>query len=300
MRLLFIHLLFVPRFALEGQSRSLRNQMANCSQRVGFYTIFKIISIKAIEKFCLKDSWKNPGFLLKELLKSTITGTVMSTVTTNLSFTGHCWVKNQTAKNFTASGQSIVAGLVCENLFHSSGHSRILSSKLNKVSTSGSTNLMFCTANEIRSSGYLQALQCPRLGKVTVSGQTAISGCAEIEKIVASGAFSLDASKVTGNVVLSGNSPEIANSTIAGTLECASKIIKISNSSIGRIVVKPIHTTSRFELFNWNISQSSSPTEQLIELSGKNCQVGSISFTDGAVGKVLLRNGATAPKNLSE
>ncbi len=224
----------------------------------------------------------------------------MNTVTKNLSFTGYCLVKNQTAKNFTASGESIVADLVCENLFHSSGRSQIRSSKLNKASTSGSTNLVFSTANEIRSSGHLQASDCPRLGKITASGQTAITRCAEIEKIVASGAFSLDSSKVRGNVILSGNSAEITDSTIAGKLECASKIIKISNSSIGRIIVKPIHSTSRFELFNWNIYQSSSPAEQLIELSGKNCQVGSISFTDGAVGKVLLRNGATAPKNLSE
>lgn len=227
----------------------------------------------------------------------------MSALTTNLS--GHCWVKNQTVKNFTASGQSNVEGLVCENLFHSSGHSQIQSSKLNKISTSGSTNLFQSTANEIRSSGHLQASDCPRLGKITTSGQTAITRCEEIDKIVASGAFSLDSSKVKGNVILSGNSVEITDSTIAGKLECASKIIKISNSSIGSIIVKPIQSTARFEFFSWNTSSyisqtSSSSTEQLIELSGKNCRVGSISFMDGAVGKVLLRNGATAPKNLSE
>jgi hypothetical protein len=222
---------------------------------------------------------------------------MMSAVTKNLSFTGHCLVKNQTAKNFTASGDSIVAGLECENLFHSSGRSQIRSSKLNKVSTSGSTNLVFSTANEIRSSGHFQASNS-RLGTVTASGQTAINRCGEIEKIVASGAFSLDASKVTSDVILSGNSAEITDSTIAGKLECASKIIKISDSTIGRIIVKPIHSTSRFELFSWNFSQTSSPAEQLIELSGKNCQVGSILFADGAVGKVLLRNGASAPKNL--
>lgn len=222
----------------------------------------------------------------------------MGAVTKNLSFTGYCWVKNQTAKNFTASGQSNVVGLVCEHLFHSSGHSQIQSSKLNKVSTSGSTNLFQSTANEIRSSGHLQASDCPRLGKVIASGQTAMTRCEEIEKIVASGAFSLDSSKVKGNVILSGNFAEIADSTIAGKLECASKIIKISNSSIGRIIVKPINSTSRFEFFSWNtstyISQTSSPTEQLIELSGKNCRVGSISFTDGAYRMSIFRYSSRA------
>ena len=160
---------------------------------------------------------------------------------------------------------------------------------------SGSTNLFQSTANELHSSGHLEVAECT-LGKVITSGNTGISRCKEIEEIAASGAFALDASKVTGNVILSGHRPEISDSTIAGKLECVAKTVKISNASIGKIVVKPIQSYSLFEIFSWK-TYSSAPQsiEQVIELSGKNCQIGSIVFEDGASGKVRLKNGAKAP-----
>lgn len=215
-------------------------------------------------------------------------------ISNNDSFSGFCWsftgrysINNQTARNFTTSGYSHIAGLECENLFRSSGHTQIHASILNKMIVSGSTNLSRSTVNELRSSGHLQATDCPRLGKIVASGHAAITRCKEIAEIVASGAFTLDDSKVTGNVILSGDRLEISDSTIAGKMECSAKIIKICNSSIGQIIVKPIK--SSFELFGW---KTFSPIEQLIELSGDNCQVGSIVFEDGAVGKVRLVNGA--------
>ena len=93
----------------------------------------------------------------------------------------------------------------------------------------------------------------------------------------------------------SGNRQEITDSTITGTLECAAKIVKISNSTIGQIVIKPANSSTTFEFFDWKIYTDTN-SEQIVELSGKNCRVDSVSFEDGAVGKVLLRKGATMPK----
>jgi hypothetical protein len=79
-------------------------------------------------------------------------------------------------------------------------------------------------------------------------------------------------------------------------LECIERVVKISNSSIGRIVVKPLYNHSGFEIFPfWSYVRKSSPQEQVVKLSGLNCRIASISFEGGAFGKVHLQNGAPAP-----
>jgi hypothetical protein len=199
-------------------------------------------------------------------------------------------------KNFTACGLSKLMGLICTNLFTSSGYTKIKTSQLNKMRVSGTTKLRQSTAGEIHSSGHLEASHCPKLGKIQASGHASLNHCQDIKEIVASGAFSLDCSKVQGNVTLTGNEATITGSTIVGKLQCAEKIVKISNSSIGRIIVRPVNNNWRFEILPfWSYLRKSSPQEQVIELSGKNCQTPSISFEDGAFGKVYLQNGATRP-----
>jgi hypothetical protein len=189
------------------------------------------------------------------------------------------------------SGHSDIVGGVFDNLY-CSGSTDIQSAKINAIYTSGSTNLLSSTAMKINASGVFKAMDCPKLGEIKASGNAAITRCKDIENIEASGDFSLESSNVTGNVIFSGHSPKITESTIEGTLECAAKIVKISNSTIGRIALKPIKSSSGFEFFGWK-NASSSPTEQVVELSGKNCRVGSISFEDGSLGKVILRDGAS-------
>ena len=141
----------------------------------------------------------------------------------DLLFSGHSSIQNQKARDITATGHSNVVGLACENLFYSSGHSNIQFSKLNKIAASGSTNLFHSTANEIRSSGHLQASDCPRLGKIQASGHISLMRCREIEGIVASGVFTLDSSKRSDNVTVSGNCSEIIDSTIVGIFEMRSQ-----------------------------------------------------------------------------
>lgn len=213
----------------------------------------------------------------------------------SMSFSGNCSIQNQSVQNFSASGNCYVDGLSCKDLFHSSGFSQIQSSKLNKVTTSGSTKIFQSTMNEIRSSGYLQASDCPRLGNVTTSGSTSLTRCKDIQEIVSSGAFHLAFSQVSGNVRSSGHRSEITDSAITGTFECAAKVVKVSNSTIGKIVIKPSKSNVSFFFMGWKIG-SETNSEQIVELFGKNCRVDSISFEDGAVGKVVLRDGATMPK----
>lgn len=209
---------------------------------------------------------------------------------------------NKTTENFNRSGASDVYGMVCTNLFQSSGATNIDSSKLNRVHVSGSTQLFHTTVNQLNSNGNLEVTDCPKIGQVFASGNTIMNHCYEIGDIKASGVFSLNDSKVSGNVNLSGNESDIKNSTILGTLECAERIIKISNSTIGRIVVKPVKSTRydwQFQLFpNWtpiSIKAETEAKEQIVELSGKDCHVGSITFEDGVIGKVVLKDGAKPP-----
>ncbi len=226
----------------------------------------------------------------------------------DLSFSGHCTVNNQTATNFKGSGHSNLNSIVCTNLLQSSGHTKIEASMLNQVRVSGWTKFFQSTANEISSSGHLKISDCPKIGTVKASGHTTLDHCQEVGDIAASGGFSLNDSKVTGNVTLSGKETAIIDSTISGTLECAEKIIKIRNSTIGRVVVKPVkYSSTRYsfelEIFpNWKtpISYKSygpvtESQEQIVELSGKNCRVGSITFEEGVIGRVVLKDGATLP-----
>ena len=196
----------------------------------------------------------------------------------------------------TFSGHSNLVGQEYFEPLYCSGKTSIHSSNISTLYASGSTDISSSTAKKLKCSGVLKAADCPKLGAITASGKTAITHCKDITEITASGKFSLESSKVNGDVIFSGDDPAISDSTIGGKLECAAKIVKISNSAIGKIVVKPIRISSEFEFFFWKW-KTIAHTEQVIELSGKNCQIGSISFEDGAVGKVVLKNGATMPVN---
>lgn len=219
----------------------------------------------------------------------------------DISFSGNVSLANQIVRNFHGSGVCKLINLICENFFTFSGRGEIKSSKLNEMKVSGNTLLIESIAGKIRSSGRFQATDCPKLQEITGSGFVGLERCSEVGEIVATGGFALKTSKVSGNVTISGHDASIDNSTIAGTLECAEKIVKISNSIIEKIVVKPTRKTSgpRWEFRIWSFSISfGSPfkeQEQVIELSGEKCQIGSIAFEEGATGKVLVKAGASVP-----
>ncbi len=194
----------------------------------------------------------------------------------------------------TFSGHSKLVGQEYSDPLYCSGSTSIYSSNINTLYASGSTDFRSSTAQKLHCSGVLKAADCPKLGAIAATGKVAITHCKDIAEIAASGKFSLEFSKVKGDVILSGDGPKISDSAIGGKLECAAKIVKISNSAIGKIVVKPIKISSEFGFFGWTW-KTISHTEQVIELSGKNCRIGSISFEDGALGKVVLRDGATMP-----
>jgi hypothetical protein len=64
-----------------------------------------------------------------------------------------------------------------------------------------------------------------------------------------------------------------------------------------RIIIKPYNQLLRF---TWpfaflNYLFLPKGQAQAVELSGKNCQVNSVSFEDGAVGKVYVTDGACRP-----
>jgi len=219
----------------------------------------------------------------------------------DVSFSGNVSLANQIVRNFHGAGVCKLINLICEKFFTFSGRAEIKSSKFNEMKVSGSTSLVESTAGKILSSGRFQATNCPRLQEITGSGFVGLDRCPEVGEVVTTGGFALKASKVSGNVTIQGREASIDDSTIAGTLECADKIVKISNSSIQKIIVKPIHENSgpRWEFRIWSFSISfGSPLEgqeQVIELSGEKCRIGSIAFEEGAVGKVLVKAGASVP-----
>ena len=219
----------------------------------------------------------------------------------DISFSGNVSLANQIVRNFHGSGVCKLINLICKKIFTFSGRAEIKSSKFNEMEVSGSTSLIESIAGNILSSGRFQATNCPRLQKITGSGFVGLDRCSEVGEVVTTGGFALKTSKVSGNVTIQGREASIEDSAIEGTLKCAQKIVKISNSSIQKIVVKPNREDSvsrwEFRIFSFYISFGPpfKRQEQVIELSGEKCQIGSIAFEEGAVGKVLVKAGASVP-----
>jgi|GEM_PF-4030610 len=197
-------------------------------------------------------------------------------------------VSNAAFENYSVAGSARFENISCTNRLTCSGSLEIDSSKLNDVISSGTAHLTRSNAKTIRSSGSLEITDCGSIGSVKAAGSAEISGCQEIDEIIASGGFVLTASKVNRKAVLSGHEARISDSRIAD-LECANRSVNISNSSVGRIVVKPVFNTVSY--LGWAISSANPP--QTVELSGNNCRADSVVFNDGIRdGIVILKDGA--------
>ena len=200
-----------------------------------------------------------------------------------------------TAQDFSISGSISLDHFTCPGVFKCAGSAKLHSSQLNKVRVSGSTKLVDTVANQIHSSGSFHASGC-RLGSVDASGSAQLFSCTLLDGMNASGSLNLTASKIHGKVLSSGGA-EIVNSTIDQTLESSGRLIKVIDSTIKEIFVKPCSSYSwslKLGFFNWEY-QSSTSDPQKVELSGKSCKVDTIHFKTAAPGVVILKNGAPAP-----
>lgn len=177
------------------------------------------------------------------------------------------------------------------------GSASIDCSHLDQLHVSGSAHLTQSIAKAISISGTLIASDCERIGSINSAGRTHLSRCEVTDTITASGTLSLTASKVHGKVFYSGAEPEIVDSEIPA-LESSSPSVKISNSSIEEIVMKPTHTSYSWRInffcWKWESVAETSTVPQTVELRGLGCKVGTIRFEIGE-GTVVLKDGAAAP-----
>lgn len=201
---------------------------------------------------------------------------------------GDTQVSNARFENYSTCGTASLKDVVCTYRLSCSGTVDIDSSQLNRVNTAGSAQLTRSHAQEVRSSGSLQATDCS-LGSIQSSGSTTLARCIDIGDISAAGGFDMTASKVHGKVVLSGGEATIKDCKLSGGLECAEQTVHIENSSVDRILVKPIIS---YAVSFFGLKWSAECSDQKIILKGKDCRIGSIVFEDGAKGCVILRNGA--------
>jgi hypothetical protein len=164
------------------------------------------------------------------------------------------------------------------------------------MNVSGSTDLRNSIATDIVASGHFYASDCANLGKVKTSGHAHFVNCKEVKEIKASASLSLLTTRVEGDVTHSGTDIQVNHSVVTGKLECADRKIFVNDSIVKKIIVKPINTSFSysFEFFGIKFAKQETSTspEQVIELTGKNCVVGSICFEEGVKGKVVLKNGA--------
>lgn len=212
----------------------------------------------------------------------------------SVSHSGNLSISNNEFENLKISGNCNLSNITCTGPLVCSGSARIENSNLNIVKASGNIELHNCMTDQVFSSGHFYALNCAKLGAVNTSGQTHLINCKNVSGILASGSLSLLNTYVSGNVIHLGIDVEINQSTIAGKLECLDRKIKIHNSTADEIVVRRNPNSYSFEcfgIFKFNKEAFTSP-EYVIELIGKQCVINSISFENGCVGKVILKDGA--------
>jgi hypothetical protein len=162
---------------------------------------------------------------------------------------GNRVLNNTHGHDFLHSGNLELKNSTLTGRLSNSGNVNLQSSDLNHIQSSGTLNLVNSVANTIFSSGSCSAVDCPRIGSIVSSGSTSFSRCKEIGPITVSGGFSLASSKVHGKVVVSGEKAEISDSSIENTLESSNRIIKVANSSIREIVLKPCKNSRSFSGF---------------------------------------------------
>jgi hypothetical protein len=205
---------------------------------------------------------------------------------------GNGVLDNTHGHDFSHCGNLEIKNSTLTGRLNNSGTASLQSSDLNHIQSSGTLNLVHSVANTIFSSGSCSAADCPRIGSIISSGSTSLSRCKEIGAITVSGGFSLVSSKVHGKVVVSGEKAEISDSSIENTLESSNRTIKVANSSIREIVLKPCKNSRSFSGF----FTSEVIVPQTVILAGKSCKIDRIRFEDGATGKVILNDVVALPE----
>jgi hypothetical protein len=190
-------------------------------------------------------------------------------------------------------GRNQLSGRMISSPIHSTGNFDVSDCQLQSISSLGKLILSesFVQGNCL-SRGKLEARNCPQIGKIHSCGETFLSGCSNIGGILSSGEFSLEDSHVRGDVVISGDVANITNSTLDGVLNTADQTIRISNSSVGKIIVQPVYQTEKHESISGISKITRTVMPQTIELRGPKTQVGEVIFEDGAIGTVYLKDQA--------
>lgn len=207
-----------------------------------------------------------------------------------INSSGNLSVQNQVFDRIDSSGITKFDNIKCLGPLVHSGNITLKNSQLNTMKVSGSIDLRDSTATDISTSGHFYASDCLNLGKVEASGQAHFINCSEIEEINVSGGFSLLNTRVKGDIIHSGKDLQINDSVINGKLECADRKVVVNNSSIEKIIIKSAGDFKfSFKCLGMELEYFN---KQIVELSGKNCVVGSIYFDEGVKGVVILKNGA--------
>jgi len=216
----------------------------------------------------------------------------------HVAISGYSSLSHRTVDQLTVSGKAVVENVTCKHSFTCSGKVDVCSSTFHSAHISGYAAIRQSTAAEISVSGHLRAEDCPNLGSIKASGQLHLVNCPQVDHIQSSGTLSLLHTKVVGNVKHTGSDLQITNSLIAGKLTCSDKKIVIHQSYVNEIIVKKAE--SSFNIFCWNINiagfkffrHDGASSEQVVELDGPLCEVNTISFEEGRIGRVILKNGA--------
>ena len=167
------------------------------------------------------------------------------------------------------------------------------------VGNSGFCSLQDQTIPFFRSSGstILKNIVCKN--DVTTSGSLTAKDC-DLNIVKVSGSAFFETSKIndfsgTGRIELKGSTIQNCNTSGFLNIEKSSKIgdvthsgnVRICNSEVKSILIKRC-SNHFFEFFGY----SQAPSLQTVELVGKDCKIGSITFEEGCQGEVVLKDGA--------
>lgn len=202
---------------------------------------------------------------------------------------GFCSFNHQTVPYITSAGTTQLDHVTCTgpvktagSLFaqnchlervKSAGSSVLEKTKVKDLKGNGSTRLIGCTIETVKTAGDLQ-LEHSTIGELAHTGHLRIDG-SMIQKSVC------HAGKI-----------EVNNSKIQNTLKTSSEDIKVHDSQIKTILVRPQQNSS-LKIFGFTLFSSSvSPKTQTVKLTGRNCTIGSIIFEKGCNGQVVQKDGA--------
>ncbi|MBX9924393.1 MAG: hypothetical protein K2Y01_09815 [Rhabdochlamydiaceae bacterium] len=153
----------------------------------------------------------------------------------------------------------------------------------------------FCSFNH-QTVPYITSAGTTQLDYVTCTGPVKTAGDLQLEhstigELAHAGHLRIDGSMIQKSVCHAGKI-EVNNSKIQNTLKTSSEDIKVHDSQIKTILVRPQQNSS-LKIFGFTLFSSSvSPKTQTVELTGRNCRIGSIIFEKGCNGQVVQKDGA--------